>query len=169
MPSALAGLFGGDQHQRFADITRTSCELLTPTFEEVQLLPAERLAAATAAERTLNRHLRLWHPPTWGETLQQVLQSRHGMQRVMAVRSLMGPPSLEAARTLVEKKGLFMRELLLPAAELPPAAGNAAGANDAAGQAEIVHVLVISCMPMELAEALQRLALPSTFSDVLLA
>lgn len=84
MPSALAGLFGGDQHQRFADITRTSCELLTPTLEEVQLLPAERLAAATAAERTLNRHLRLWHPPTWGETLQQVLQSRHGMQRVMA-------------------------------------------------------------------------------------
>lgn len=33
----------------------------------------------------------------------------------------------------------------------------------------MVHVLVISCMPMELAEALQRLALPSTFSDVLLA
>jgi hypothetical protein len=83
MPS-LAGLTDAKFQQRLSDITRSTCELLGPTFGKLQLLPTERLTAARAEEQTLIRHLRLWHPPTWGETLQRVLMSRHARRKAIA-------------------------------------------------------------------------------------
>jgi hypothetical protein len=85
MPS-LAGLTDAEFQQRVSSITHSSRELLAPTFGKLQVLPTERLTAARAAEQILNRHLRLWHPPSWGETLQQVLMSRHayGHRRAIA-------------------------------------------------------------------------------------
>jgi hypothetical protein len=85
MPS-LAGLADAEFQQRVADITQSTCELLAPTFGKLQLLPTKRLTAARAEEQILERHLRLWHPPTWGETLQQVLMSRNARRKAIAGR-----------------------------------------------------------------------------------
>lgn len=47
----------------------------------------------------------------------------------------MGPPSLAAARKLIERKGMYMVELQLPLAEMLPAAEQAPAANDDAAAA----------------------------------
>jgi hypothetical protein len=81
---ALASLTDTEFRQRVSSITQTTCELLLPTFGKVRPLPEERLAAARAAEQTLNRQLRLWHPPTWAETLQQQLMSNRAPHSMLA-------------------------------------------------------------------------------------
>uniref|UniRef100_A0A383WB22 Uncharacterized protein n=1 Tax=Tetradesmus obliquus TaxID=3088 RepID=A0A383WB22_TETOB len=134
MPS-LAGLEIDEWRQRVASITQSTCELLAPTFGKMQQLSEERLADARDAEQMLNRQLRLWHAPSWGATLQQELESNRAWRRWMAVRSLMGPPSLAAARKLIERKGMYMVELQLPLAEMLPAVEQAPAANDAAAAA----------------------------------
>jgi hypothetical protein len=83
MPS-LAGLSDAEFQQRVSSITHSTCELLAPTFGKLQLLSTQRLTTARAVEQELQRQLRLWHPPTWGETLQQVLMSRHARHREVA-------------------------------------------------------------------------------------
>lgn len=101
-------------------------QLLEATFSEgLQQLPSERLAAARAAEQTLVRQLRLWDAATWAETLQQLLLSKKAVRPLLAIRSLMGPPALEAAKKLVEKQGLYLVELKV---ELQVSACTAAGA-----------------------------------------
>jgi hypothetical protein len=96
MPS-LAGLTTEELQERAASITRTTCELLAPAFGKVQLLPTERLAAAKANEWMLDRQLRLWHPPSWGETLQQELEAKTARQRAIAGNcSAYNPASLKA-------------------------------------------------------------------------
>ncbi|KAF6262100.1 hypothetical protein COO60DRAFT_690768 [Scenedesmus sp. NREL 46B-D3] len=204
-----AGLTGSEFQQRIPGITHTVCQLLAPTFGKVQLLSAEHLTAARAAEQTLKRRLRLWHPPTWGETLQQKLMCRSARRKAIAARSLMGPPSLAAARKLVYKQGLHMMELqatppeqALPAAAAVaddaaasssdsnllcsllsgssrrrrPSARAAGAAGDAGGAAagdaarkKTELVLVISCWPLEVDQAMQVLQQADAFTDVLLA
>ncbi|WIA20974.1 hypothetical protein OEZ85_005311 [Tetradesmus obliquus] len=134
MPS-LAGLEIDEWRQRIASITHSTCELLAPTFGKMQQLSEERLADARDAEQMLDSQLRLWHAPSWGATLQRELESNRAWRRWMAVRSLMGPPSLAAARKLIEKKGMYMVELQLPLAEILPAAAAAAAEDGEAAAA----------------------------------
>jgi hypothetical protein len=77
----------------------------------IQPLPYSRLQVAETAEQSLKRQLRLWDPATWSSVLQQQLESRHSCTSYLAIRSLMGPPALQAAQKLVEKKGLYWLEL----------------------------------------------------------
>lgn len=75
----------------------------------VPLAPA-KLHEARTAESSLQQQLRLWDPATWSLVLQQKLEARSAYS-ALAVRSLMGPPALQAARQLVSKKGLYWLDL----------------------------------------------------------
>jgi hypothetical protein len=77
----------------------------------LQLMPAARLQAAHNAERRLQQQLRLWDSATWSAALQQRLESRRSGSPWLAIRSLMGPPALQAAQKLVEKKRLQWLEV----------------------------------------------------------
>lgn len=74
-------------------------------------LSDNRLQVARMAERSLQHQLRLWDAATWSSVLQQKLESNNRSSSMLAVRSLMGPPALQAAQRLVTKKGLHWLEL----------------------------------------------------------
>jgi hypothetical protein len=84
---------------------------LVSSLGPLQPLPCARLQAAQMAEQGLRQQLRLWDPATWSVVLQQQLESGSACNPFLAVRSLMGPPALQAAQRLVEKKGLTWLEV----------------------------------------------------------
>jgi hypothetical protein len=77
----------------------------------LQRVTHDDLQSARAAERALQQQLRLFDAATWASVLSQQLMSRKALRHQLAVRSLMGPAALSAARRLVEKSGLQWVEL----------------------------------------------------------
>lgn len=151
----------------------------------VPLSPA-KLHKARTAESTLQQQLRLWDPATWSLVLQQKLEAR-GAYTALAVRSLMGPPALQAARQLVTKKGLYWLELqpgqmqALAASEAvdtkassssssrrrPKRGGGAAAATGSANEDEVQpqpgRVIVLSRLELTVDEAVELPA--ESFTD----
>jgi hypothetical protein len=112
--AAPAALQQGQQDQQdlpqglaVSDLEQALSGVLGP----IQPLPPARLQVAVAAEQSMRRQLRLWDPATWSSVLQQQLESRRSHWPYLAIRSLMGPPALQAAQQLVERKGLYWLEV----------------------------------------------------------
>jgi hypothetical protein len=102
----------------------------------LQPLSEARLQEARMAERSLRQQLRLWDAASWNAVLQQHLLTRPGRRAApwLAIRSLMAPPALQAAKQLVEKtvQPYRLRWLELPESEMRALTGNSGSTSTSA-------------------------------------